>query len=401
MCVALTLACGHDNPGPTATQTVANPSPANQPATDVPPTPETELESLYAQLQSTEMELRVNAAQALARLPRDANGDSMRRYEALVAAYRNLGAEDVPERAQLIAAVRSLGLSASVRFCSPRSPGHHRPCGDARGSRLRGALGKRRRSGRTSRRLFTRSTVMRCSMLQVGAWLAVACDEDFACYVSRLDDVHAIVRRKAAAMLGRVGRDNASVILPLIRAARDPDVDVRLAALRSLDQLLPAATSANPRQAASSEAHLRSVSSPPDSDNMREVASAHFSALWINDVAALEPVTGFPYLEDGACRVVPSLAVFAQRPANNRPRIDVAFVEVLGDDFARRLEERASNLKHCPNNTEVAATVATWRESESLSRWVVIMFEHRGHQAEMFLRMTRAGGEWQATGFAD
>lgn len=72
--------------------------------------------------------------------------------------------------------------------------------------------------------------------------LANECDANIECYIGKLDDEEVAVVRKAAFMLGRLGRDNAQVIEALVSKLDHVDVQVRLSAVAALDRV---ATSGN------------------------------------------------------------------------------------------------------------------------------------------------------------
>ncbi|MBX3249637.1 MAG: HEAT repeat domain-containing protein [Myxococcales bacterium] len=67
--------------------------------------------------------------------------------------------------------------------------------------------------------------------------VADACDADLACYLGKLDDANKEVVRKAAFMVGRLGRDNADAIAKLTEKLSHGDLEVRLAAVSALDRV--------------------------------------------------------------------------------------------------------------------------------------------------------------------
>ena len=66
---------------------------------------------------------------------------------------------------------------------------------------------------------------------------AIACDEDISCYIEKLGDSEKEVARKAAFMLGRLGRGNAEVINALVEKLGHSEVEVRLSAVHALDEI--------------------------------------------------------------------------------------------------------------------------------------------------------------------
>lgn len=67
--------------------------------------------------------------------------------------------------------------------------------------------------------------------------LAIQCDEDIACYIGKLTDSDAEVARKAAFMLGRLGRGNAEVITALTDELDNNTIEIRLSAVAALDRV--------------------------------------------------------------------------------------------------------------------------------------------------------------------
>lgn len=66
---------------------------------------------------------------------------------------------------------------------------------------------------------------------------AVACDESIECYIGKLSDSDPEVARKAAFMLGRLGRGNQQVIAALTEELDNTDVAIRLSAVAALDRV--------------------------------------------------------------------------------------------------------------------------------------------------------------------
>ena len=66
---------------------------------------------------------------------------------------------------------------------------------------------------------------------------ANACDEDVACWVQKLSDSEGLVVRKAAYMLGRLGRGNEAAQSALVEKLGHRDIEVRLAALMAIDRI--------------------------------------------------------------------------------------------------------------------------------------------------------------------
>src|SRR5690606_25027859 len=66
---------------------------------------------------------------------------------------------------------------------------------------------------------------------------AKECNENVACWKGKLGDKNALVRRKAAYMLGRLAENDAGVISALVEVLGDADITVRNAALFALDRV--------------------------------------------------------------------------------------------------------------------------------------------------------------------
>lgn len=66
---------------------------------------------------------------------------------------------------------------------------------------------------------------------------AKECDENIACWKGKLSDKNALVRRKAAYMLGRLVENDQGVISALVEVLGDSDISVRNAALFALDRV--------------------------------------------------------------------------------------------------------------------------------------------------------------------
>ncbi|HJK95374.1 MAG TPA: HEAT repeat domain-containing protein [Polyangiaceae bacterium LLY-WYZ-15_(1-7)] len=66
---------------------------------------------------------------------------------------------------------------------------------------------------------------------------AIECDEDVQCYIGKLDDEDKAVIRKAAFMLGRLGRGNEAVIEALVGKLDHGELEVRMAAVQALDRV--------------------------------------------------------------------------------------------------------------------------------------------------------------------
>lgn len=75
-------------------------------------------------------------------------------------------------------------------------------------------------------------------MRNESAWQAAQeCDADLSCWRRKLGSNDALVIRKAATMLARLGRDDAESITALVGRIGHPDVEVRLAVIASLDHI--------------------------------------------------------------------------------------------------------------------------------------------------------------------
>ena len=66
---------------------------------------------------------------------------------------------------------------------------------------------------------------------------AIECDANVACYLGKLGDSDPEVARKAAFMLGRLGRGNAEVIAGLVERLGHPEILVRLSSVAALDRV--------------------------------------------------------------------------------------------------------------------------------------------------------------------
>jgi HEAT repeat protein len=64
-----------------------------------------------------------------------------------------------------------------------------------------------------------------------------ACNRDVSCWIGKLGDSDKVVQRKAAYMLGRLARDDAKAIEALVGKLDSSEIEVRLAAIASLDRI--------------------------------------------------------------------------------------------------------------------------------------------------------------------
>lgn len=67
--------------------------------------------------------------------------------------------------------------------------------------------------------------------------VAIACDQDLACWRGKLGDSNPLIVRKAALMTGRFGAGNAEAVASLIPLLDHQQIDVRFSALYALDHI--------------------------------------------------------------------------------------------------------------------------------------------------------------------
>lgn len=204
---------------------------------------------LLEETQAEDMFRRVNASIALVRL-NHTEADLVRVREALMRVYGSLG-EDMQgnqSRAQLIAAMRSLYDADYIPFFMAQA-----------------AIADRHPVVRLQAASATSMLADRAEAERLHTWIAsldgpgdtnddpyylqfrentesaipvaIECDSNVVCYLEKLGAAEVDVVRKAAYMLGRLGRGNSEVIEALVEKLSHPDVAVRLSVLWALDRV--------------------------------------------------------------------------------------------------------------------------------------------------------------------
>lgn len=207
------------------------------------------MEPLLAETQADDMFRRVNGSIALVRLNHNA-ADRTRVREALMRVYTTLDDDPtaVQSKAQLVAAMRSLydgeyipffreqaaesDLHPVVRLAAVTATAMLADKAAAEG--LQSWIASLDREGENNDdpyfQQFQQGT-------EKAIAVAIECDSDIACYIGKLGDSDVDVARKAAFMLGRLGRGNADVITALVEKLSHPDVSVRLSVVAALDRV--------------------------------------------------------------------------------------------------------------------------------------------------------------------
>lgn len=201
------------------------------------------LEPLLAETQAEDQFRRVNAAIALVRLNLEPS-DLARVREALLNVYRGVpdDYQGVAFKAQLIAAMRSLYDPGFLPFFLEQAKDtDQQPPVRLEAVTAYALLANKSEMQQLTRWLAQAEDDPYYTNFQQGTEKAIAvaneCDEDVSCYIAKLDDSDKDVVRKAAFMLGRLGRGNEQVINALVEKLGHSDVEVRLSAISALDRV--------------------------------------------------------------------------------------------------------------------------------------------------------------------
>ncbi len=211
------------------------------------------LQPLLKETRGDNLVRRVNAAIALVRLNLANEADRAKVREALTSVYQ---AAEVAMKPQLIAAMRHLYDAALLPFLLEQAgskdlhpavrleavKAYALLANQAEAAKLRALIGKEPASEKGGYR-------ERFEQLSPALDAARECNENVACWVKKLQtdpkpvkieagqiDPGKLLLRKAAYMLGRLGRGNAQAIEALVARLDHPDIQVRLAALAALDR---------------------------------------------------------------------------------------------------------------------------------------------------------------------
>lgn len=208
------------------------------------------MDDLLKEAASDEPPRRINAALALVGLQVPAAGRAKVR-EAVLGIYAK---SDVLPKAQLLAAIahrydpetqsfflseaKNTDLLPQIRLAAHRF--HALLANKSEAQAHKAAI-----SGEPESTGYKRNFEANLPLLEA----AVACDEQVACWISKLDG-DKDTATKAAYMLGRVGEGKAEVVTALVSKLDHPEIEVRLAALQSLDHV---ATKGSPEAVAKIE----------------------------------------------------------------------------------------------------------------------------------------------------
>ncbi|MFT5357311.1 MAG: hypothetical protein ACI9KE_004545 [Polyangiales bacterium] len=204
---------------------------------------------LLAETEADDMFRRVNGSIALVRLNHNP-ADRARVREALMRVYTTLDDDPtaVQSKAQLVAAMRSLydgeyipffreqaaesDLHPVVRLAAVTATAMLADKAEAEG--LQAWIASLDRPGDNNDdpyfQQFQQGT-------EKAITIAIECDSSIPCYIGKLSDTDVEIARKAAFMLGRLGRGNADVITALVEKLGHPDVAVRLSVVAALDRV--------------------------------------------------------------------------------------------------------------------------------------------------------------------
>ena len=207
------------------------------------------MEPLMAETQAEDMFRRVNGSIALVRLNHNpADLASVR--EALMRVYGSLGDDPmgIQSRAQLIAAMRSLYDGEYIPFFreqAAKSDLHPvirleavtasaMLADKTAAESLQTWIASLDREGEDNDDPYFQQFQQQTEKALA---VAIECDSAIPCYIGKLGDSDTEVARKAAFMLGRLGRGNADVIAALVEKLSHPDVQVRLSVVAALDRV--------------------------------------------------------------------------------------------------------------------------------------------------------------------
>lgn len=201
------------------------------------------MDPLMAETQAEDAFRRVNGAIALVRL-NHAEGDVPRVRQALLDVYNAMedDFQGVAFKAQLIAGIRSLYDPETLPFLLAQG----RDTDQQPGVRLEAVtayalLANKDEVGRLTSWLEGATDDNYHQNFVTNTEKAVAtaneCDENIECYIGKLGDSEQDVVRKAAFMLGRLGRGNEQVINALVDKLSHSEAAVRLSAVAALDRV--------------------------------------------------------------------------------------------------------------------------------------------------------------------
>lgn len=201
------------------------------------------MDPLMAETQAEDAFRRVNGAIALVRL-NHSEGDVPRVRQALLDVYNAMedDYQGVAFKAQLIAGIRSLYDAETLPFLLAQG----RDTDQQPGVRLEAVtayalLANKDEMARLTSWLEGATDDSYHQNFVTGTEKAVAtaneCDENIECYIGKLADPEQEVVRKAAFMLGRLGRGNEQVINALVDKLGHSEPAVRLSAVAALDRV--------------------------------------------------------------------------------------------------------------------------------------------------------------------
>ena len=201
------------------------------------------MDPLMAETQAEDAFRKVNGAIALVRL-NHAEGDVPRVRQALLDVYNAMedDYQGVAFKAQLIAGIRSLYDPETLPFLLAQG----RDTDQQPGVRLEAVtayalLANKDEMARLTTWLAGAESDAYYQNFVTSTEKAVAtaneCDENIECYIGKLNDAEQEVVRKAAFMLGRLGRGNDQVIAALVDKLSHQDAAVRLSAVAAIDRV--------------------------------------------------------------------------------------------------------------------------------------------------------------------
>ncbi|MEM9068793.1 MAG: HEAT repeat domain-containing protein [Myxococcota bacterium] len=208
------------------------------------------MQPLMAETEAEDQFRRVNGAIALVRLNHE-EGDLPRIRETLVNVYNNVpdDFQGVQFKAQLIAAMRSLYDPGYLPFFLEQGKDtDQQPPVRLEAITAYALLANKTEVAELTGWLGGAEDDPYYTNFQQSTEKAIAvaneCDADVSCYIGKLSDADKDVVRKAAFMLGRLGRGNEQVITALVDRLNHSEVEVRLSAVAALDRVATAGSQA-------------------------------------------------------------------------------------------------------------------------------------------------------------
>jgi HEAT repeat protein len=208
------------------------------------------LEPLMAETNAEDPFRQVNGSLAIVRL-NHAEGDRAQVRTALRRVYTGLpdDAQGVAFKAQMIAAIRSLYDPGFLEFfLGEVQNDENHPQVRIEAMNAYALLANKNEMVALTRWITGATEDAYHGRFQQESEKPVAvaneCDEAIPCYIGKLADGDVAVVRKAAFMLGRLGRGNEEVVTALVDKLNHMDVQVRLTAVAALDRVATAGSQA-------------------------------------------------------------------------------------------------------------------------------------------------------------